>query len=53
MEKNQPPIPLIKTWIALARQNDHPDAKLRALQMLRDKVGTPEEIAKLLKQLNM
>ena len=46
------PVVLVKTWINLARGNDT-EAKLRALSMLREKVGTPEQISAFMKYHNI
>ncbi len=48
------PVQLVKTWIILARQNDVDKVvKYRALSMLRDKIGTPEQISAYMKKHNI
>lgn len=45
------PVQLVKTWITLARQNEADEVvRHRALLMLRDKIGTPEQISAYMKK---
>lgn len=48
------PLALVKTWIGLvtSKETDQ-EVKTRALSMLREKVGSPNEIAMYMKKHNI
>lgn len=48
------PIILVKTWLTLARSRDiDPEIKTHALNMLRESIGSPEEIMIYMKKHNL
>lgn len=51
--KKLPPA-LVNTWITLARSNTvDQEVKIRALLMLREKIGNPSEIVAYMKENNL
>jgi len=48
------PLALVKTWVTLARNKDaDQDVVIRALSMLREKIGTPDQISAYMKKHNI
>jgi hypothetical protein len=49
--KKEAPLVLVKTWISLARSKDaEPEVKERAQYMLRESVGTNEDVVRYMKK---
>ncbi|GIU41032.1 hypothetical protein TUM3794_20480 [Shewanella colwelliana] len=47
---NEPPVVLVRTWLTLARQSHDVEARDRALEMLKEKIGSPAEIELYMKK---
>lgn len=41
----EPPVVLVKTWLALVRSNEDQEIKEHALQLLKDKIGDHKAIS--------
>lgn len=54
MKDKEPPKILVETWISLARNSEQDkEITARALKMLREKIGTPEDILRYMKKHNI
>ena len=47
------PLVLVQTWITLARQSNDTEAQKRAIQMLKEKIGTTEQIIAYMRKHNI
>ena len=52
-KKKPPPVTLVKTWVYFATKANEPEAQNRALEMLRLKIGNPEQVMNYMRKHNI
>ncbi len=53
MDKREPPVVLVRTWVELLRTSDVPEVKARASEMLLNAFGDMASAAEFMKKNNI